>query len=190
MSGVRDLGGSITQEGRQNKLPEPSDWPICRDLPAPLPGPIWGHRNWSLFMSAAEQLEDPPGGVPPRRDALLEEEAFIESQLTQSPAKTGAKLRPLLALAPYVTRYRGRAHIGVHLADRRGGDDPGGADRGAAHDRLRLQPRRHRDDQQLFQRDDRGRCGAGLRQRVAVLSGDDDRRAHRCGLCGATCSRT
>ncbi|MBR1283888.1 ABC transporter ATP-binding protein/permease [Bradyrhizobium sp. AUGA SZCCT0177] len=60
-------------------------------------------------MSAAEQLEDPPGSVPPRRDALLEEEAFIETQLTQSPAKTGAKLRPLLALAPYVARYRGRA---------------------------------------------------------------------------------
>ncbi|MGH6707460.1 MAG: ABC transporter ATP-binding protein/permease [Bradyrhizobium sp.] len=60
-------------------------------------------------MSAAEQLEDPRGGLPPRRDALLEEEAFIESQLTQSPAKTGAKLRPLLALAPYIMRYRGRA---------------------------------------------------------------------------------
>ncbi len=60
-------------------------------------------------MSAAEQLEDPRGSIPPRRDALLEEEAFIESQLTQSPAKTSAKLRPLLALAPYVMRYRGRA---------------------------------------------------------------------------------
>ncbi|MBN8990359.1 MAG: ABC transporter ATP-binding protein/permease [Rhizobiales bacterium] len=60
-------------------------------------------------MSTAEQLEDPRGGVPPRRDVLLEEEAFIESQLTQSPAKTRAKLRPLLALAPYVMRYRGRA---------------------------------------------------------------------------------
>jgi ATP-binding cassette subfamily B protein len=60
-------------------------------------------------MSAAEQLEDPRGSIPPRRDALLEEEAFIESQLTQSPAKTGAKLRPLLALAPYIMRYRGRA---------------------------------------------------------------------------------
>src|SRR6478609_5581010 len=59
-------------------------------------------------MSAAEQLED-IGGRAPRRDALLEEEAFIESQLTQSPAKTSAKLRPLLALAPYVMRYRGRA---------------------------------------------------------------------------------
>jgi ATP-binding cassette subfamily B protein len=59
-------------------------------------------------MSAAEQLED-VRGVPPRRDALLEEEAFIEAQLTQSPTKTGAKLRPLLALAPYILRYRGRA---------------------------------------------------------------------------------
>ena len=59
-------------------------------------------------MSAAEQIEQ-AGGTPPRRDVLLEEEAFIETQLTQSPAKTGARLRPLLALAPYVARYRGRA---------------------------------------------------------------------------------
>jgi ATP-binding cassette subfamily B protein len=61
-------------------------------------------------MSAAEQLEDVKT-APPRRDALLEEEAFIESQLAQSPAKTSAKLRPLLALAPYVARYRGRAAL-------------------------------------------------------------------------------
>jgi ATP-binding cassette subfamily B protein len=33
--------------------------------------------------------------------------------LTQSPAKTGAKLRPLLALAPYVARYRGRAALAL-----------------------------------------------------------------------------
>src|SRR5689334_21251947 len=58
-------------------------------------------------MSAVEQVEA-PRGTPPR-DTLLDEEAFIESQLTQSPAKTGAKLRPLLALAPYIARYRGRA---------------------------------------------------------------------------------
>jgi ATP-binding cassette, subfamily B, bacterial len=60
-------------------------------------------------MSAAEQLEDQRSGAPPRRDVLLEEEAFLETQLTQSPASTGARLRPLLALAPYVARYRGRA---------------------------------------------------------------------------------
>jgi len=59
-------------------------------------------------MSTAEQLEDLGGGPPPRRDALLEEEAFIEAGLTQ-PAKSSAKLRPLLALAPYIARYRGRA---------------------------------------------------------------------------------
>ena len=58
-------------------------------------------------MSAVEQIEA-PRGTPPR-DALLEEEAFIEEQLTQSPEKTRARLRPLLALAPYVARYRGRA---------------------------------------------------------------------------------
>jgi ATP-binding cassette, subfamily B, bacterial len=61
-------------------------------------------------MSAAEQLED-VSGKPPRRDALLEEEAFIEARLTEPPAKTGARLRPLLALAPYVARYRGRAFL-------------------------------------------------------------------------------
>jgi len=61
-------------------------------------------------MSAAEQLEASPS-TPPRRDALLEEEAFIETQLTQSPAKTSARLRPLLELAPYVARYRGRAAL-------------------------------------------------------------------------------
>ncbi|NOJ41645.1 ABC transporter ATP-binding protein/permease [Bradyrhizobium australiense] len=61
-------------------------------------------------MSAAEQLEDVKT-APPRRDALLEEEAFIEAQLTQSPVQTGARLRPLLALAPYVARYRGRAAL-------------------------------------------------------------------------------
>jgi len=60
-------------------------------------------------MSAAEQLQDVSGATPPRRDTLLEEEAFIEAQLTQSPARTGARLRPLLALAPYIARYRGRA---------------------------------------------------------------------------------
>ena len=58
-------------------------------------------------MSAAEQLEGGRGRPPPRRDPLMEAEAVIE-ELEQSPARGGAKLRPLLALAPYVMRYRGR----------------------------------------------------------------------------------
>jgi ATP-binding cassette subfamily B protein len=60
-------------------------------------------------MSAVERLEGTPGGTPAPRDALLAEEAFIESQFSEAPAKTRAKLRPLLALAPYIARYRGRA---------------------------------------------------------------------------------
>jgi ATP-binding cassette subfamily B protein len=64
-------------------------------------------------MSVAEQLEPPRGNQPPPPcDALLEEEAFIESQLTE-PAKSRARLRPLLALAPYVARYKGRAILAL-----------------------------------------------------------------------------
>ena len=60
-------------------------------------------------MSAAEQLDDPKDSTALRRDALLEGEAMVEAQLTEPPEKTRARLRPLLALAPYVARYRGRA---------------------------------------------------------------------------------
>ena len=60
-------------------------------------------------MSAAEQLDDPRDSTTLRRDGLLEGEAIIEAELTQPPEKTRARLRPLLALAPYVARYRGRA---------------------------------------------------------------------------------
>src|ERR1700709_641528 len=64
-------------------------------------------------MSAAEQLEDAraeaarlPGNPPA-------EPSPIEAQLTQAPAEGRAKLRPLLALAPYVARYRGRAFLAL-----------------------------------------------------------------------------
>ena len=61
-------------------------------------------------MSAVERLEDPRGNEPSL--ALVGspvEPSSIEEPLTQSPAESRAKLRPLLALAPYVARYRGRA---------------------------------------------------------------------------------
>src|SRR5437870_10505509 len=105
--GIRDLGGSITQSTCQNKLRISPDWE-SPGFASEVRGAYLGTVNRSDFMSTAEQLEDVSSGAP-RRDALLEEEAFIEAQLTQSPAKTGAKLRPLLALAPYIVRYRGRA---------------------------------------------------------------------------------
>src|SRR4030088_1910370 len=59
-------------------------------------------------MSAVERLEDPRGDPPPR-DVAAVEAPSIEQQLLEQPAKRAARLRPLLALAPYVARYRGRA---------------------------------------------------------------------------------
>jgi ATP-binding cassette subfamily B protein len=61
-------------------------------------------------MSAAEQLDDAranKAGLPEPRA----EPSPVEAQLTQPPATGRAKLRPLLALAPYVARYRGRAFL-------------------------------------------------------------------------------
>jgi ATP-binding cassette, subfamily B, bacterial len=60
-------------------------------------------------MSAVEPLEDRHGGAPLRAGAEPAEASSIEAQLTQSTASGRARLRPLLALVPYVARYRGRA---------------------------------------------------------------------------------
>jgi ATP-binding cassette, subfamily B, bacterial len=70
-------------------------------------------------MSAVERLEDRRDDTPPRLDVAAdatippEAESPIEAVLTQSPAKSSARLRPLLALAPYVARYRGRACLAL-----------------------------------------------------------------------------
>ncbi|WP_029581710.1 ABC transporter ATP-binding protein/permease [Bradyrhizobium sp. URHD0069] len=60
-------------------------------------------------MSAVERLEDRHGETPPHRDVAPAVASSIEAELTEVPAKGRARLRPLLALAPYVARYRGRA---------------------------------------------------------------------------------
>src|SRR3954454_23178368 len=58
-------------------------------------------------MSAVERLESGGASLPPHDAAPAE--PVIEALLTQTPAAGRAKLRPLLKLAPYVARYRGRA---------------------------------------------------------------------------------
>jgi ATP-binding cassette, subfamily B, bacterial len=63
-------------------------------------------------MSAVERLEDPGGETPPH-DPAAPGESLLEAQLAPTPAKTSARLRPLLALAPYVARYRGRAILAL-----------------------------------------------------------------------------
>jgi ATP-binding cassette subfamily B protein len=70
-------------------------------------------------MSAVERLEDRRNETPPQRDdaaaaeTSIEAASSIETALTLSPAKRSARLRPLLALAPYVARYRGRAALAL-----------------------------------------------------------------------------
>ena len=66
-------------------------------------------------MRAMERLQDPRGEkpLPPPAHPPPAEPSLIEAQLTQSPAAGRAKLRPLLKLAPYVARYRGRAFLAL-----------------------------------------------------------------------------
>ena len=70
-------------------------------------------------MSAVERLEDRRDETPPQRDladaatSSIEVASSIEAALTPSPAERSARLRPLLALAPYVARYRGRAALAL-----------------------------------------------------------------------------
>jgi ATP-binding cassette subfamily B protein len=59
-------------------------------------------------MSAVERLEE-HGGSP----SQLAASTAIEAELTPSPARRSPRLRPLLALAPYVGRYRGRALLAL-----------------------------------------------------------------------------
>ena len=130
-------------------------------------------------MSAAEQLEDRRGETPARHDPAPSEVPAIEAVLTEQAAKSGARLRPLLALAPYVARYRGRAILAlisltvaaittlvVPVAVRRM-IDFGFTPKGIAM------------INSYFSVMIAVVGGARRRQRVAVLSGDDHRRAHR-----------
>ena len=70
-------------------------------------------------MSAVQRLEDRRDQPSPRDDpavaetSAIEAPSTVEAALTISPAKRSARLRPLLALAPYVARYRGRAALAL-----------------------------------------------------------------------------
>ena len=62
-------------------------------------------------MSVAERLEHGDASPPPAD--ITPAEPVIDALLTPSPAVRRAKLRPLLALAPYLMRYRGRAFLAL-----------------------------------------------------------------------------
>ncbi|HEY3891615.1 MAG TPA: ABC transporter transmembrane domain-containing protein [Bradyrhizobium sp.] len=61
-------------------------------------------------MSAVERLDERAGDTPAPAPS---EASAIDLPLTGQPAKSNARLRPLLALAPYVARYRGRATLAL-----------------------------------------------------------------------------
>src|SRR6202051_338783 len=70
-------------------------------------------------MSAVQRLQDRRDQTSPRDDpavaetSAIEAASTVEADLSISPAKRSARLRPLLALAPYVARYRGRAALAL-----------------------------------------------------------------------------
>jgi ATP-binding cassette, subfamily B, bacterial len=61
-------------------------------------------------MSAVERLDD-EGGEVPRPDPI--DAAAAAGEAVAAPAKSRARLRPLLALSPYVARYRVRAFLAL-----------------------------------------------------------------------------
>jgi ATP-binding cassette subfamily B protein len=60
-------------------------------------------------MSAVERLEDGSEGAPTLPDELAE----VSETLAAAGPQARSRLRPLLALAPYVARYRGRALLAL-----------------------------------------------------------------------------
>jgi ATP-binding cassette subfamily B protein len=63
-------------------------------------------------MSAVERLEHRPGEKLPGAGVESSDGSAVETPLVASPLRR-ARLRPLLALAPYVGRYRGRAILAL-----------------------------------------------------------------------------
>jgi ATP-binding cassette, subfamily B, bacterial len=68
-------------------------------------------------MSAVERLEDrgeqtaPEGSAAAEPSVVLEPASPLDAALNSPPAGRTARLRPLLALAPYMARYRGRVTL-------------------------------------------------------------------------------
>ena len=105
---MTDLAGSITHAPRQNKPGSPS---ASRGF-ASLGSPSYlgeGDSDGSDLMSALERLEDAGDEKRLAADASVAEAATDGG----GRSRGSARLRPLLALAPYIARYRGRALLAL-----------------------------------------------------------------------------
>ncbi|CAN5350257.1 ABC transporter ATP-binding protein/permease [soil metagenome] len=75
-----------------------------------------GRTDITDIMSAVERLELPRGDRPPlaQPDPVLPEPSLVDVVVVAPAAAPGrAKLRPLVGLAPYVGRYRGRVALAL-----------------------------------------------------------------------------
>src|SRR5215813_2053636 len=72
------------------------------------------NSNGSGLMIAVEQLEQGHEGIAPQPDGAVAPQSnkALDGDAKASPARR-SKLRPLLALSPYVTRYRGLAILAL-----------------------------------------------------------------------------
>ena len=64
-------------------------------------------------MSAVERLDERQSVVPPGQDPVGDAAAAVEALIEPTTPVRRSKLRPLLALAPYIARYRGRALLAL-----------------------------------------------------------------------------
>src|ERR1700749_1546971 len=103
-----DLGGSITHGAPQNKINAANILASGSDLPAASALPMWGERtNGFDAMSAVERLDEQDRDM--REKAASAGLEAIAEEAQAAGEKSRVRLRPLLALAPYVSRHRPRA---------------------------------------------------------------------------------
>jgi ATP-binding cassette subfamily B protein len=83
--------------------------------PGSRPGQAFARKRGKRIgdvMTAVERLDDGTGEARPLHDPAPSE-AAVDAALTAPPAKDRSRLRPLVALAPYLARYRGRAILAL-----------------------------------------------------------------------------
>src|SRR6185437_2763027 len=103
----KELGRSIAHETLQNKSTTFVSFRICQAARRGLCR--HDHRsNGSDLMSAVERLDEGQKGP-----AALPEQAAEALSIDDASPGRRSKLRPLLALSPYVARYRGRAILAL-----------------------------------------------------------------------------
>src|SRR4051812_34509041 len=89
---------------------------IFPDLPRPVRQAYHDGRLDEFLrclMSAVERLDERQSAAPLAQEAVEDAVAAVEALTEPAVPVRRSKLRPLLALAPYIARYRGRAFLAL-----------------------------------------------------------------------------